>query len=33
LELSRAEPGESMEQGGEERPVKRGEARIVDLTL
>jgi hypothetical protein len=33
VQLSQLEPGESMEQGGEQRPVRRGEARLVDLTL
>ena len=33
VELSQPEPGESMEQGGEERPIRRGEAGFVDLTL
>jgi hypothetical protein len=33
VELSELEPGESMEQGGEERPVRRGEVGFVDLTL
>jgi hypothetical protein len=33
VELSELEPGESMEQRGEERAVKRREAGFVDLTL
>ena len=33
MELSQREPGESMEQSGEERPVGRGEAGSVNLTL
>jgi hypothetical protein len=33
VELSQLEPGESVEQSGEERPVGRGEAGFVNLTL
>jgi hypothetical protein len=33
VQLSKLEAGESMEQGGEERPVRSGEAGLVDLTL
>jgi hypothetical protein len=31
--LSKLEPRESMEQGGKERPIRRGEAGFVYLTL
>jgi hypothetical protein len=31
VELSQVEAGESMEQGGEERPIGSGEAGFVDL--
>src|SRR4029453_914015 len=33
MELLQVEPGESMERGGDERPIGCGEARLVDLTL
>jgi hypothetical protein len=33
VELSQVEPGESMQQRGEERPVSSGEAGFVDLAL